>query len=89
MNMTDGVGRRYKYYKGAHTIFPFGYGLSYTTFTMELAESESAIGVGGGGEAETMDTSGLFSERAVKIGTSPRVSADHVLFSMVGEGWAC
>jgi len=37
MNMTDGVGRTYKYYTGVNTIAPFGFGLSYTSFSLSFA----------------------------------------------------
>ena len=41
MNMTsgtgDGPGRTYKYYTGNATVAPFGYGLSYTSFSLSGA----------------------------------------------------
>jgi len=35
MEMTNGVGRSYRYYKGT-PLFPFGYGLSYTSFDFKM-----------------------------------------------------
>ncbi|GFZ11513.1 beta-xylosidase 1 [Actinidia rufa] len=37
-------GRTYRFYKGP-VVFPFGYGLSYTTFAHELAHAPTAISV--------------------------------------------
>jgi hypothetical protein len=36
-NMAKPPGRTYRYYTGGSTLFPFGTGLSYTTFSLSLA----------------------------------------------------
>ncbi|CEG46797.1 family 3 glycoside hydrolase [Plasmopara halstedii] len=42
MSMTDYPGRSYRYYKEV-PVFPFGWGLSYTKFTLALDESDDGI----------------------------------------------
>ena len=46
MNMTDPPGRTYKYYTGNNTIRPFGFGLSYTTFSLAFEASSRFDGEG-------------------------------------------
>lgn len=42
MGMTDGVGRGYRYYKGKATIVPFGFGLSYISFSLRWSGGAAA-----------------------------------------------
>jgi len=44
MSMTAGKGRTYRFYKG-EPLWPFGYGLSYTTFSVQVKESSSGYQV--------------------------------------------
>lgn len=43
MSMTSGVGRTYKFWRGSPLLWEFGFGLSYSNFTLSLA---SAFSVG-------------------------------------------
>eukprot|EP01083_Nonionella_stella_P159884 522045_1 len=36
MDLSKGNGKTYKYWKGTTPLFPFGYGLSYTKFTLKM-----------------------------------------------------
>jgi len=42
MSMQAGLGRTYKYFKG-DPIFPFGHGLSYTSFSIDLEASSPLL----------------------------------------------
>lgn len=66
MNMTsgngNGPGRSYKYYMGNATLAPFGYGLSYTTFSL----SGAAAGL------VSRDTVSLTTGEAEHLAAGPR-----------------
>jgi beta-D-xylosidase 4 len=42
MSFTKGHGRTYRYYKGKNVVFPFGHGLSYTTFQLKNCRYSNA-----------------------------------------------
>jgi beta-D-xylosidase 4 len=42
MSFTNGLGRTYRYYTGKYVVFPFGHGLSYTTFQLQRLYVSSA-----------------------------------------------
>jgi beta-D-xylosidase 4 len=42
MSFTKGLGRTYRYYTGNDVVFPFGHGLSYTTFKLQDCDFSNA-----------------------------------------------
>lgn len=58
-------GRTYRFYKGP-VVFPFGHGISYTTFTHSLAQAPTELTVPLGTSFSTSGNS-TFSSSAVKV----------------------
>lgn len=68
MSMVAGPGRSYKFYQGTH-LFPFGFGLSYSTFS--LASKEDKVSLDSAGSA-TID---------VTVANTGKLAGDEVVFA--------
>eukprot|EP01065_Artemidia_motanka_P044419 TRINITY_DN631_c0_g1_i1.p1 TRINITY_DN631_c0_g1~~TRINITY_DN631_c0_g1_i1.p1 ORF type:complete len:845 (+),score=319.65 TRINITY_DN631_c0_g1_i1:82-2535(+) len=71
MSMQAGPGRSYRYYKGP-ALFPFGYGLSYTTFDMAWDAQPAAAKVG------SVDDAVQYS---VKVTNTGKTTGDEVVLA--------
>jgi len=70
MSMVNGLGRSYKYYKGT-PLYPFGFGLSYTTFSLAPALHQSSI---------TLPSTGSITLKVTLTNTG-KVPGDEVVFA--------
>jgi len=76
MSMVAGPGRSYKYYTGKPT-FPFGYGLSYTTFTMTWASPPPS----GSAATVTSSRSGALGPFKCTVKNTGKVAGDEVVLA--------
>ncbi|PSC72215.1 putative beta-D-xylosidase 7 [Micractinium conductrix] len=60
-------GRTHRYYKGSATLYPFGYGLSYTTFSLSAPELVSTKGAGATAYVTITNTGGTAADTSVLL----------------------
>ena len=56
-----------RYYKGSATLYPFGYGLSYTTFSLSAPELVSTKGAGATAYVTITNTGGTAADTSVLL----------------------
>ncbi|CUF69598.1 glycoside hydrolase family 3, putative [Bodo saltans] len=72
MNMTTGVGRSYRYLSPAVApIFPFGFGISYTTFSWDCVWWTTGGGVGGQLDCIGTNTGDKHGDDVVQLYVTP------------------
>lgn len=72
MSMTEYPGRSYKYYKEV-PVFPFGYGLSYTTFSLATASTTD--------HATQVVTTNASATYSIVVSNDGSVAGDEVVFA--------